>query len=75
MNSLKLDAGQKHILRLVKRDADSEGWATVSKTLMPLIKRGTPEELLDIEYVGDTGAGRARLTTLGETIITAMTWL
>lgn len=42
----KLDAGQKHILRLVARDADSEGWATVSSVLLPHLRTSMHAEFL-----------------------------
>lgn len=70
----KLDAGQKHMLRLVMNGADSEGWAPVSKQVFPLVEK-LPSELVELEAVGDEGRGRVRLTTEGESLIAAMEWL
>ena len=75
----KLTAGEKHILSLIRKDADADGWAPVSKAVKPLftdrkIPCGVmPEALCEFEPVGD--AGRARLTTLGNNLLDAMAWL
>lgn len=71
----KLDHGQKHILQLVARDKDSEGWTPVSSVLMPHLRTGIPAELLELENAGDEGAGRARLTPEGQSVLNAMAWL
>ncbi len=70
----KLDAGQKHLLRLVVEGTDAEGWAQVSKPVFPLVEK-MPRELVELEAVGDEGRGRARLTTEGENLMAAMAWL
>ena len=70
----KLDAGQKHLLNLILKDADGNGWARVSKAVMPVI-RAMPLELVEVESVGDDGAGRARLTDEGLDTVHAMAWL
>lgn len=72
---IKLDEGQKHILKLVARDVGADGWTPVSATLYPHLDKSIPKELLDIELVGDEGRGRARLTGKGENLIDAMAWL
>lgn len=69
----KLDGGGKHLLRLVSQGEDSDGWATVSKTVFPLIEK-VPKALISIEKFED-GGGRARLTTEGKNVINAMSWL
>jgi hypothetical protein len=71
----KLDAGQKHMLRLVMMEADAEGWAPVSAPVFPLIAKTMPPELVELEAVGDEGRGRARLTDAGANIMDAMAWL
>ncbi len=71
----KLDAGQKHLLRLVAQDSDAEGWTPVSKPVFPLINKTIPKELVDLESVGDEGRGRARLTDAGKNLLDAMAWL
>lgn len=70
----KLDAGQKHLLRLVVKGTDSEGWTQVSKPVFPLIEK-LPSELVELESVGDEGRGRVHLTTEGESLMAAMEWL
>lgn len=75
----KLTAGEKHILSLIQRGADADGWAPVSKAVAPLfidqqIPCGVmPAALCEFERRGE--GGRARLTALGKTIVEAMAWL
>lgn len=71
----KLDAGQKHLLGLIVKEADSEGWAPVSAQLLPFLTKELPSELVTFEPVGDEGRGRARLTDVGENLMDAMAWL
>lgn len=71
----KLDAGQKHLLRLVRKGADAEGWAPVSAMVYPHAVKILPPELATTEPVGDEGRGRARLTPAGESLLDAMEWL
>ena len=71
---MKLDVGQKHLMRLVVQGADSEGWAPVSAPVFPLMEK-VPSALIDLERVGDEGRGRVCLTTQGAGIIDAMAWL
>jgi hypothetical protein len=70
----KLNPGQKHMLQLVVKGADADGWAPVSAPVMKIIKL-VPSELVTIENVGDEGRGRARLTATGESLLAAMEWL
>ena len=72
--AIKLDSGQKNLLRLVVRDADAEGWAPVSKPVFPLLER-IPAALVELERVGEEGRGRVRLTQEGEKVVDAMAWL
>lgn len=72
--AIKLDGGQKHLLRLVVQDADAEGWAKVSKQVFPLMEK-VPSALIDLEHVGEEGAGRVRLTDEGQKVLDAMAWL
>jgi hypothetical protein len=60
----KLDAGQKHMLRLVVEGADSDGWAPVSAPVFPLLET-MQDGLIELERVGDEGRGRARLISQG----------
>ena len=67
---VKLTTGQKHLLRLIVRDADKEGWASVSKVVFPLIEQ-LPSRLVEL----NTGERKARLTRKGQSLISAMAWL
>ena len=71
---VKLDAAQKHLLRLIVQDTDADGWTVVSEQVFPIMKR-VPSALIVLEYVGDDGRGRARLTHEGQMVIDAMPWL
>jgi len=71
----KLDSGQKHILKLIARDAGPDGWTPVSSQVFPLLQTTFPAELFDLESVGDEGRGRARLTLAGQGVLDAMAWL
>ena len=70
---MKLDNGQKHILRLIARDCDDEGWTAVSEALYPHLSKNMPSELVEFEKL-EIG-GRARLTEEGHNVINAMKWL
>ena len=70
----KLDAGQKHMLRLVVKGADAEGWAPVSAAVFPIIEK-MPDGLIELERVGEEGLGRVRLTPRGASIVDSMAWL
>lgn len=71
---MTLDSGQKHLLRLVAKDADHEGWAPVSAPVFHLLD-DMPRELVTLERVGDQGRGRVRLTDEGRSVIDAMACL
>jgi len=71
--SFKLESQHKHILKLIKRDADKDGWATVSEALFSTLSEVMPKELCVFEKL-DNG-GRAKLTDEGKSIINAMKWL
>lgn len=73
MSETKLDAGQRHVLKLIARDKKPDGWTTVSAVLYPTLSKDTPTELAEFEPIGD--AGRARLTPSGQGIVDAMEWL
>ena len=69
-----LNPGQKHLLTLVNKGADADGWAPVSAPVFPLVK-SLPSELVELEPIGDDGRGRARLTAAGNGLLDAMMWL
>ena len=66
----KLNYGQKHILELIARDKNPDGWASVSSVLYPHLCKTLPSELVTLEPVGD--AGRVRLTKAGQEVVDAM---
>ena len=72
MTTEKLDGGQKHILMLIARDRDDEGWCKVSKALFQTLSANIPVELATFKMIGD--AGRVRLTKAGQEVVNAMAW-
>ncbi len=70
----KLDAGQKHMLTLIVKGADQEGWAPVSQAVFPLLQK-IPAELIQTEAIGTDWRGRVRLTEKGQHLIYAMDFL
>ena len=71
--TFKLEHQHKHILRLVDRDSQPDGWTTVSEQLFDVLSKAMPEELATFEKTDE--GGRAKLTTEGKNIIEAMAWL
>ena len=69
----KLEAQHKHIIKLIDRDSDIDGWAPVSDVLYPHLSQNLPSEL--VIFDGEAGGYRARLTDEGQNIIKAMAWL
>jgi hypothetical protein len=64
---MKLDAGQKHLLRLTAKGAsENGGWAPVSKLVWPLIA-ALPNDLIEKQPAAE--GGLARLTEAGETVL------
>lgn len=74
-DAVKLDAGQKHVLKLIDRDRKLDGWTAVSAQLYPHLSKSLPSVLAVFEPVGNDGRGRARLTEQGESVLMAMEWL
>ena len=70
MATRKLDYGEKHILSMIARDREQDGWARVSSVLYPHLCKTLPTELVMLEPVGN--AGRVKLTQEGETVVSAM---
>jgi hypothetical protein len=65
----KLDHGQRHLISLIRKDQDAEGWAKVSKIVLPLARKLIPTELADFEGPFEDGSGRARLTEKGNNLL------
>lgn len=63
---MKLDDGQKHLLRLALKDADADGWAKVSSIVWPLVSK-LPDDLIE-KRPSDTG-GHVRLTGRGKAVV------
>jgi len=70
----KLNAGQKHMLNLIAKGQNKEGWTPVSAPVYPLLK-SMPTELIELQSIGDEGRGQARLTQEGQSLLNAMAWL
>lgn len=63
---MKIDAGQKNLLRLALRDADANGWAKVSAMVWPLVT-ALPRDLVETSPTGD--GGYVRLTDSGKAVV------
>lgn len=68
MNKMKnqLSVGDKHLLKLILRDKDSEGWTKVSSTVWPYVSR-LPSQLVELRK-HDDGGGQVKLTHDGEVV-------
>lgn len=77
----KLTSGEQHVLTLIRKGADAEGWAPVSKIVAPLFTNEKmaggpmPRELCEFERLDDDGRGRARLTDAGKNLLDSLAWL
>lgn len=65
----KLDRGQRHILNLIRKDQNEEGWAKVSRILLTHLKETMPTELVTFEGPSEDGGGRAQLTEKGNSLL------
>jgi hypothetical protein len=72
-DEVKLDAAQKHILTLIRRDKKADGWTFVSEQLFAVLSKNIPTRLAVFEKLED--GGRAKLTDEGESVLNAMAWL
>ena len=63
---MKLTAGQMHLLRLIKRGKDADGWTSVSENVWPFVEN-LPSKLCELRKAGK--GGFARLTHDGETVL------
>lgn len=62
----QLNNGDMHLLRLVQKGRDAQGWAKVSKMLWPIVQ-GLPSELVELRPSED--GGHMKLTEAGETVL------
>lgn len=56
---MTLNAGQRHLLRLVEKDADADGWTPVSEIVWPLV-HALPDDLVEKVKLGTGGKCRLR---------------
>jgi hypothetical protein len=70
---VKLSIQQKHILKLISRDSNNEGWTSVSEALFPILSKNMPKELAIFEK--QEIGGRAKLTDNGSSVVYSMQWL
>lgn len=77
----KLTSGEQNILTLIRKGADAEGWAPVSKVVATLFTNEKlpngpmPRELCEFERLDGDGRGRARLTDAGKNLLDSLAWL
>ena len=69
----ELNAGQKHIIKLINRDKNGDGWSKVSNQLFPFLSKDLPKEL--IQFRGEIDSYEAKLTKDGESVLFSMAWL
>lgn len=69
----KLDDGQKHVMRLLVKDMNADGWTTISKPVGDFLLKTFPSELLEVKSSDDKYLGR--LTAKGEEVYAAMEYL
>ena len=62
----KLTVNDRHLMRLIRHSQNEDGWAKVSKMLMPIVS-GLPSELVEFKP-GDAG-GLAKLTDKGNIVL------
>jgi hypothetical protein len=67
---MKLEPEIRHLMALVERDADVDGWVEVSHAVWPHIKR-VPDELLELAKIegSEKISGKARLTDQGKIVL------
>lgn len=64
---MTLTSNEKHLMRLILKDRNTEGWAKVSKLVLPLVTV-LPKDLVEVQQHED-GTGLAKLTKDGETVL------
>lgn len=66
MDNHRLSTGDRHLLRLVNKGKQDDGWAPVSSVVLPLIQE-LPEELRELKE--NDGHHFVRLTEKGEAVV------
>ena len=64
---MKIDPGHRHLMLLMTRDADQDGWAKVSAAVAGLVEQ-IPGDLIEFQPL-ENGGGKARLTDQGKTVL------
>lgn len=63
---MQLTNGEKHLLRLIQKDRDADGWAKVSELVWPFVEK-LPSQLCELRATED---GRfIKLTHDGEVVL------
>jgi hypothetical protein len=68
-----LDAGQRHLLSLIAKDAKTDGWAITSEVVYRYIATNMPKDLVECREEEDRTL--VRLTDKGRSIVDAMSYL
>ena len=68
---MSLTPNQKHLLRLIVKGADEEGWAKISKMLWEFVSNTLigMEELVELRPDKENDGGYGRITTTGKTVM------
>lgn len=68
----KLTDNEMHLLRLVRRGQNDNGWAKVSKAVFPLVNT-LPRRLVEVQ--SDDKTAMVKLTAEGNSLLDALEWL
>lgn len=63
---MKLNYGQKKLLQLIDHGKDSDGWTSISKSVMPVVQSTMSTELVEFDVV----SSRVKLTKVGVDTLT-----
>ncbi len=69
----KISDHERHVLNLIDKDCGDDGWTPVSDALYPVLFKNIHSELAEFEKTAS--GGRARLTTEGKNLLSALNWL
>lgn len=70
----KLSSNELHIMKLIKRDAEKDGWTVISTTLYKIVASSLPAELSEFKQNED-GSGYGRLTAEGLLVLETLEWV
>ena len=68
---MALTPNQKHLLHLIAKDEDEEGWTNVSEMLWKFVSETVKglEELVELRRSGQNGGGQGRITPIGKSVM------